>query len=183
MTKMIRQFQSYKTHIPQLNTWKFYNLNEFLLDSFTMALHRKSPSINSTMEPIYPLNKTPYIFAIELNNAKSCKNIDDATIVMEEVWKIKNTLSVYARPFNWHTYENLNVDGNYIIFRNWINGQQDSKINALTIIEKVNLLPEKEDYYKLINQPFWYPNLNNFKSYKNKSTLTQTLDGKNILIE
>lgn len=184
---MIRQFQSHKFHRPLIQSWNFYHLNDFLLDGFTRALYRGSTN-KYGMEPEPPLNRTPFIFAINLKDVspKKYEHSQDpelTKILDTEVNKINHTLSIYTKPYSWYTYINLHTDGNFLIFRNWINGQDKSKINALTIIEKVNLLPEDESYYRQINEPHWYPSLASYESYKIKDKLTQTISNKKIIIE
>jgi hypothetical protein len=177
---MIRQFQSHQYQKSLIQSCIFSDLNEFLLDSFTRVLHRK-PNLNPAMDPVYPFNKTPFIFTFKLPNDKCKTEIND--VISSHVNKIDRTLNIYVKPLDWYIYSDLNTKGTHLMFRNWINGQQESKINALTIIEKVSEYPEDEFYYKKINEPTWYPSLKSFESYKTKNSITQIIDGNRILIE
>ena len=182
---MIKKFNAYKPFLQNSYTYSFHNLNEFILDAFTKKLGFSKISL-----PIHDINKvhsndlfnrTPFIFGVPIDENK---NLDD--LVYQEVSKINQVLSIYTKNYDFYIYKNLDTNGDHILFRNWVNGQ-DGRNKALTIIEKVNMKSVQNDndycYSRNINQNLWYPSLLDFDSYKKKETLTQKLGDKTLSIE
>jgi len=151
-------------HKPQSRSSSLLNLA--MLDQFTYIMHKK----NGFGEKF---NKTPFIFLKFLKNQN--KEMIDETI-FSEFNKINHTLSVYSKTYDFHYFGNIKCSGNCLIFRNWFNGENNHKLNSLSIVELVEASEHLDDkYYMTINNPVWFPTINDFDTYKNKTNLTQTI--------
>lgn len=154
-----------RLEMPPYNS--LYYLDNFILESLAKPQWRKLKLENS-------FNLTPFTYFKKTN--KEYK-------YWEELSSIKYCASFFMKEFNIIAYGNdhMNKDLDTLMVRGWLHEDKKNKLNILVMMEKLNYSNIRDDYYFILNNPYWYPSLKFFKRKDGKSydEIKQEIDYNN----
>lgn len=129
-----------------------HTIDQFVMEGLAKPQWRKLNNENS-----YTL--TPFTYFTESK---------DEYDYWKELQKIQQHTSYFMKPYNILAYGSNYRDRKLdtLMVRGWLNEDKKNNLNILIMMEKMNkddLNFLKNEYYYILNNPYWYPSLKFFE--------------------